>query len=152
MKLAGVQVDRTRGLIATSDGDVAAHAVADAILGASALGDLGAHFPSGDGRWEGADSMELLARVVGMAAEAGMGIGNVDLTVIAEAVRVAPYRDRIRKALADGLGVDHGRVSVKATTTDRMGFTGRGEGVAAYAAVLLVRGAAPVESSSSPLG
>lgn len=143
VKLAGVEVDRSQGLVATSDGDVAAHAVADAMLGAAALGDLGAHFPSEDAEWEGADSMGLLATVVMMVAEAGMGVGNVDLTVIAETVRVAPFRERIREELAHVLGVELGRVSVKATTTDRMGFTGRGEGIAAWATVLLVEGAEP---------
>ena len=152
LKMAGVEVDRVRGLIATSDGDVAAHAVADAMLGAAALGDLGVHFPSGDGAWEGADSMELLARVVGMVARAGMRVGNVDLTVIAETVRVAPFRERIRSGLADVLGVEPGRVSVKATTTDRMGFTGRREGIAAWASVLLVEGPGPVAPSSSDRG
>ena len=152
LKLAGVEVDPAHGLIATSDGDVAAHAVADAMLGAGALGDLGAHFPSRDVGWKDADSMALLARVVEMVAEAGMRVGNIDLTVIAETVRVAPFRERMRRDLADVLGVEPGRVSVKATTTDGMGFTGRGEGVAAWAAVLLVGGASPTEPSSSPPG
>ena len=152
LKLAGVEVDRSRGLIATSDGDVAAHAVADAMLGAAALGDMGTYFPSGDGAWEGADSMDLLARVVAMVAEVGMGVGNIDLTVIAEKVRVAPFRERIRIGLADVLGVEPGRVSVKATTTDRMGFTGRGEGIAAWAVVMLVEGAAPVAPPTGPPG
>ena len=140
LKLGGVVVDGSRGLAATSDGDAAAHAAADAILGAAALGDLGAFFPSEDGRWEGADSMELLAGVVGLVAAEGMSVGNMDLTVIAETVRVAPYRAEMRASLAAVLGVDIDQVSVKATTTDGMGFTGRGEGVAAWAAVLLVEG------------
>ena len=138
LKLAGVVVDGSRGLAATSDGDVAAHAAADAILGAAALGDLGAFFPSQDGRWEGADSMELLASVVDMVGSAGMSVGNMDVTVIAETVRVAPYREEMRAGMAAVLGVDADRVSVKATTTDGMGFTGRGEGIAAWVAVLLV--------------
>ena len=152
LKLAGIVVDPAHGLIATSDGDVAAHAVADAMLGAAALGDLGAYFPSGDGEWEGADSMDLLGRVVATVAAAGMSTGNLDLTVIAETVRVAPYRERMRSTLADVLGVDPGKVSVKATTTDRMGFTGRGEGIAAWAAVLLVRGPSPAAPSPGPPG
>lgn len=147
LKLAGVEVDTAQGLIATSDGDVAAHAVADAMLGAAALGDLGTYFPPGDGQWEGADSMELLGWVVATVAEAGMNIGNLDLTVVAETVRVAPFRERMRRILADVLRVDPGKVSVKATTTDRMGFTGRGEGIAAWAAVLLVEGSSPVAPS-----
>ena len=152
LRLAGVEVDGTQGLIGTSDGDVAAHAVADAMLGAGALGDLGTHFPSRDVEWRGADSMALLARVVEMVAQAGMRVGNVDLTVIAETVRVAPIRERMRKELADVLGVVPASVSVKATTTDGMGFTGRGEGVAAWATVLLVGGPAPAGPSSSPPG
>ena len=150
--LAGVEVDPAHGLIATSDGDVAAHVVADALLGAAALGDLGTYFPSGDDRWEGVDSMELLGRVVATVAAAGMSIGNLDLTVIAETVRVAPFRERMRCSLAGALRVDPGRVSVKATTTDRMGFTGRGEGIAAWAAVLLVEGGPPVAPPPGPSG
>lgn len=150
VRLAGVEVDRTQGLVATSDGDVAAHAVADAMLGAAALGDLGTHFPSEEVEWEGADSMDLLATVVMMVAEAGMGVGNIDLTVIAETVRVAPFRERIREELAQVSGVGLGSVSVKATTTDGMGFTGRGEGIAAWAVVLLVEGAQPRAAPSSP--
>ena len=150
LKLAGVVVDRCRGLVATSDGDVAAHAVVDAILGAAALGDLGTFFPSEDRRWQGADSMAMLARVVGSVASEGMSIGNMDLTVIAETVRVAAYRDQIRRDLASVLGIDTDRVSVKATTTDGMGFTGRGEGVAAWATVLLVDDPSARVAPSSP--
>ena len=138
VKLAGVVVDRERGVEATSDGDVAAHAVADALLGAAALGDLGTFFPSDDQRYQDADSMELLAETVRMVEEAGMGIGNVDVTVIAETLKVSPHRERIRKSLATVLGVGIHRVSVKATTTDQLGATGRDEGIAAWAAVLLV--------------
>lgn len=148
LKLAGVVVDRSRGLEATSDGDVAAHAVADAVLGAASLGDLGTFFPSGDARWQGADSMDLLRGVVGLAMSEGMTVGNVDLTVIAETVRVAPHREEMRTRLAVVLEVDTLRVSVKATTTDGMGFTGRGEGVAAWAAVLLVKGPVIPDASS----
>lgn len=152
VKLAGVEVDRSQGLVATSDGDVAAHAVADAMLGAAALGDLGTHFPSEEPEWQGADSMDLLAKVVTMVAEARMGVGNIDLTVIAETVRVAPFRERVRRNLAHALGVELGKVSVKATTTDRMGFTGREEGIAAWAVVLLVEGAQPPVAPTSPTG
>ena len=149
LKLAGVVVDDGCGTIATSDGDVAAHAVADAVLGATALGDLGALFPSEDGRWGDADSMDLLARVVELLESAGMSVGNMDLTVIAETVRVAPHREEMRAGLAAVLRVDVGRVSVKATTTDGMGFAGRGEGIAAWATVLLV--GEPPESGPSPV-
>ena len=135
--LAGVAVDPDRGVIGTSDADVLAHAVADAVLGAAALGDLGEHFPSADPAWEGADSMDLLWRVVAMAGAAGFRVASVDATVVAEAVRVAPHRDAVRTALAAVLGVDAGAVSVKATTTDGMGFLGSDDGIAALAAVVL---------------
>ncbi len=138
LKLAGVVVDRNQGLVATSDGDVVAHAVADALLGGAALGDVGMLFPSGDDRWRGADSMELLARVVDSLAAKGMAIGNLDVTVIAELVRVSPHRALMRSRLASVLRTDIDRISVKATTTDGMGFMGRGEGIAASAVVLLV--------------
>ncbi|MDX1689607.1 MAG: 2-C-methyl-D-erythritol 2,4-cyclodiphosphate synthase [Acidimicrobiia bacterium] len=134
--LAGVVVDPSRGVEGTSDADVLAHAVADAILGACALGDLGEHFPSGDPRWAGADSMGILTEVVAMATAAGHRVVSVDATVLAERVRVAPHRDRIRDALASTLGVDPSAVSVKATTTDGMGFLGRDEGIAATAVVV----------------
>lgn len=137
LKLAGVVVDRRSGLVATSDGDVVAHAVADALLGAAALGDVGMLFPSGDERWRGADSMELLARVVALVGAEGWGIGNLDVTVVAERVRISPHRDAMRSRLADALGTDPGRLSIKATTTDGMGFPGRSEGIAASAVVLL---------------
>lgn len=135
--LAGVPVDRTRGVAATSDGDVLAHAVADAMLGAAALGDLGALFPSSDPRWQGADSMALLAEVVSRLLRQGLSVSSVDVTVIAEEVPVAPHRHRVRAALAAVLGVEEGAVSVKATSTDGMGFTGRSEGIAAVAVVTL---------------
>ncbi len=135
MIIAGVEVAGDRGLIATSDGDVALHAVADAVLGACALGDLGSHFPSSDPQWHGAASSKLLARVVEFAAESGFAVDSVDLTVIAESVRIAPHRDEMRENVAKILHVPVHRVSVKATTTDGMGFLGRDEGVAAVAVV-----------------
>jgi 2-C-methyl-D-erythritol 2,4-cyclodiphosphate synthase len=137
VRLGGIVVDNRRGVVATSDGDVLAHAVADALLGAAALGDLGALFPSSDAAWADTDSMDLLRRVGVLVAEAGYRVGNVDATVVAETVRVAPHRDAIRVALADGLGVDMAAVSVKATTTDGLGFLGRDEGIAAVALVVL---------------
>ena len=137
VRLAGVVVDPDRGVLATSDGDLVAHAVADALLGAAGLGDLGAHFPSSDPRWEGADSMDLLARVVAMCPD--IDIRYVDVTVIAQDVRVAPHRIAIRDALAGVLGVSGELVSVKATTTDGMGAIGAGEGIAATAVVTAVR-------------
>jgi 2-C-methyl-D-erythritol 2,4-cyclodiphosphate synthase len=132
-RLGGVIVDEGRGVEATSDGDVAAHAVSDAILGAAALGDLGVHFPSTDPRWEDADSIDMLRECVRLASAAGVAVMSVDVTVISQSVRVGPFRDRIRQGLAAALGIDVGRVSVKATTTDRMGAIGRDEGVAAQA-------------------
>jgi 2-C-methyl-D-erythritol 2,4-cyclodiphosphate synthase len=137
VRLAGVVVEDRRGVTATSDGDVLAHAVADALLGASALGDLGGLFPSSDPAWADADSMGLLRRVAALVSEAGYRVGSVDGTVVAETVRVAPYRDAIRVALADALEVDAAVVSVKATTTDGLGFLGRDEGIAAMAVVVL---------------
>jgi 2-C-methyl-D-erythritol 2,4-cyclodiphosphate synthase len=135
--LAGVVVDGQRGLSGTSDGDVLAHAVADALLGAAALGDLGSHFPSSDPRWQDADSMVLLATVVERVLDAGHRPSSLDVTVVAETVRVAPHREAIREALCTVLGLPADAVSVKAKTTDGMGFVGRDEGVAAAAVAVL---------------
>jgi len=142
--LAGVVADVARGLVGTSDADVVAHAVADAFLGAVALGDLGSLFPSDDPTLAGADSMELLARVVRRCVSLGFVVAHLDVTVIAQTVRVAPLREEMRRRLASVLGVDVSAVSVKATSTDGMGFTGRDEGVAAVA---VATGARPVPSS-----
>lgn len=133
--LGGVVVDETRGVHATSDGDVAAHAVCDALLGAACLGDLGQHFPSSDARWHGVSSLELLRRVVAMAGDAGVLTDFVDVTIVAEDVRVSPHRQAIRDGLAAAIGIDVSAVSVKATTTDGLGLVGRGEGIAAMAVV-----------------
>jgi 2-C-methyl-D-erythritol 2,4-cyclodiphosphate synthase len=129
--LAGVVIDPARGLEATSDGDIAAHAVADALLGAVDLGDMGTYFPSGDPRWRGADSMLMLDTVVKLVRAKGFWVNNVDLTVISQEVPISPHRSAIRSALAEVL--ETGAVSVKATSTDHLGFTGRGEGLAALA-------------------
>jgi 2-C-methyl-D-erythritol 2,4-cyclodiphosphate synthase len=131
--LAGVVADSERGVLATSDGDVVAHAVADALLGACGLGDLGVHFPSSDEQWAGADSLDLLGRVVEMCE--GVLIRYVDVTVIAEAIPVAPHRQAMRDNLARVLAIDVERVAVKATSTDGMGFIGHDEGLAATALV-----------------
>ena len=152
LRLAGVAVDEERGLAAWSDGDAAAHAAADALLGAASLGDLGVWFPSGSGRWEGADSMEILARVVEMVESAGMSVGNLDLTVIAQNIRIAPHREAMQARLSSVLGVGADRVSVKATTADGMGFTGRGEGVAVWATVLLMEAPPAAEAPGGALG
>ncbi|MGH8927562.1 MAG: 2-C-methyl-D-erythritol 2,4-cyclodiphosphate synthase [Acidimicrobiia bacterium] len=133
--LAGVVVDDAIGVEATSDGDVAAHAVSDALLGAVGLGDLGDHFPSGDERWEGADSMLMLETVWKMVRASGWWVNNLDLTIVVQSIRIAPSRPEIRRALVDLLETE--AVSVKATSTDTMGFTGRGEGLAAIAAVTI---------------
>ncbi len=133
--LGGVVVDDTRGVEATSDGDVAAHAVTDAVLGAASLGDLGEHFPSDDPRWHGADSLELLREAVRMAADAGVRPRFADVTVIAQQVRVAPHRGAIAAGLAGALGLAASEVSVKATTTDGLGWIGRGEGIGVVAVV-----------------
>jgi 2-C-methyl-D-erythritol 2,4-cyclodiphosphate synthase len=135
LKLGGVVVSETDGVSATSDGDVLAHAVTDALLGACALGDLGQHFPSDDPSLVDADSLDLLRQAVDMASGAGWQATHVDITVVAEQIRVAPYRDAIARNLADGLLLPLDAVSVKATTTDGMGFIGRGEGLAAVAVV-----------------
>ena len=133
--LGGVPVDTSRGVEATSDGDVAAHAVTDAVLGAANLGDMGMHFPSSEPRWSGADSLEMLREAVRMAGAKGVAVVAVDVTVISQSVRVGPYREAIRAGLAGGLGVETDRVSVKATTTDGLGVLGRDEGLAAMAVV-----------------
>ncbi len=133
--LGGVEVPFDRGLDGHSDSDVLTHAVIDALLGAAALGDIGRHFPDTDERWRDADSIELLRAVVGLLAERGHTIGNVDCTVILEAPKLAPHREAIRARLAEALGIDAGLVNVKASTGEGMGFVGRGEGAAALAVV-----------------
>jgi 2-C-methyl-D-erythritol 2,4-cyclodiphosphate synthase len=131
--IGGVQIPYECGLDGHSDSDVLAHAVIDALLGACGLGDIGEHFPDTDERWRDADSIGLLAEVVAMLARAGREIVNVDCTVIMEAPKLAPHRGAIRQRLAETLGCDPARVNVKASTGERMGFVGRGEGVAALA-------------------
>jgi 2-C-methyl-D-erythritol 2,4-cyclodiphosphate synthase len=137
--VGGVTIPHERGLDGHSDADVLLHAISDALLGALALGDLGKYFPDSDPRWRGADSRMLLRHVVGLIAGAGYGIGNVDATLIAQAPRFAPYVDAMRGNVASDLRCELGCVSVKATTTERLGFPGRGEGIAAIAVVLLHR-------------
>ncbi len=136
--LCGVLIPHDKGLSGHSDADVAIHALVDAILGAVAAGDIGQHFPPSDPRWRGAASARFLEHAVALAAARGYGIGNVDLTLICEAPRIGPHRDRMRARLAELLGVDPERVSVKATTTERLGFAGRGEGIAAQAVAMLI--------------
>ena len=135
--LGGVDIPHEQGLAGHSDADVLTHAVIDALLGAAALGDIGQHFPDTDPRFAGADSLELLRAVVVHLGERGFAIGNVDATVILERPRLAPYRDAMRDGLAGALGLPADAVNVKATTGERMGFVGRGEGAAAMAVVTI---------------
>ena len=135
--LCGVEIPFELGLEGHSDADVALHALADALLGAAAQGDLGTHFPDTDPRWRGADSSDLLRRVWVLPAFAPWRIGNLDLTVVAERPKIAPYRQAMRERIASILDIPVGVVSVKGTTTEGMGFTGRGEGIAAFCTVLL---------------
>ncbi len=135
--LGGQRVPHERGLVAHSDGDVLIHALCDAILGALALGDIGRHFPPGDPQWKDADSRLFLRKVAAMAGARGWRLGNVDLTLIAEAPRLGPHAAAIQANLAADLGVDPDRIGVKATTHERLGALGRGEGLAAHAVVLL---------------
>jgi len=137
--IGGCRIPFDRGFRAHSDGDVLLHAISDALLGAAGLGDIGHHFPDTDPAWAGADSRDLLRRVVAEIAAAGWGVGNVDATVIAQAPKLAPWIAPMRESIATVLDLDTGRVNVKATTSERLGFTGRGEGVAAEAVALLHR-------------
>ena len=135
--LGGVRLPYERGLAGHSDADVLVHALMDAILGATRLGDIGQHFPDGDERWKGADSLDLLRRVGEMMRDSGWFLADADLVLVLEQPKVSAYRDRMRGNMAAALGVDVERVGLKATTTEGLGFEGRGEGVAAHAVVLL---------------
>lgn len=137
--LGGVTIDHPRGLAGHSDGDVIAHALTDALLGAAGLGDIGSLFPSGDERWEGADSLELLRDAYAQVRQVGFELVNADCILIGEEPRIAPHRAEMRRRLASALGVEPERVNVRATTTDKLGFTGRHEGLAAEAVALLER-------------
>ena len=137
--LGGVHIDHPRGLAGHSDGDVLAHALTDAVLGAAGLEDIGALFPSGDPELAGADSVELLRSAWEKVRGLGWELANADVVLIGEEPRLAPYRDAMRARLAGALGVEPERVAVRATTTDKLGFTGRGEGLAAHAVALLRR-------------
>ena len=135
--LGGVTVASDIGVIATSDGDVALHALTDALLGAAALGDIGMHFPSSDPRWEDADSGVFVAKAAAMVAAEGLAIVAVDVTIIAEEIRIAPHRDHMRERIGDLLDIATSQVSVKATTTDGLWFGGSRRGLAATAVVTL---------------
>lgn len=137
--ICGVDIPHSRGLLGHSDADVALHALTDALLGAAALGDIGMHFPDTDERWRGADSRMLLRAVVALLADRGFAPANVDVTIIAQEPKMRPYVDAMRANAAADLQLPLDCVSVKATTTERLGFTGRGEGIAAQATALIVR-------------
>ena len=137
--LCGVEIPAELGLLGHSDADVATHALMDALLGTLALGDIGGYFPDTDPRWSGADSLVLLEEVLRLPAFTGWRLVNCDLTIVAQRPRLSPFRDRMRQRLADVLGVVPERISVQATTTEGLGFAGRGEGIAADCTVLLGR-------------
>ena len=136
--IGGVDIPYERGLLGHSDADVLLHAVCDALLGAAGLGDIGKHFPDSDPRYKGADSRELLRQVVGLLDDKGWQVGNVDTTIIAQAPRMGPHIPAMCAHLAADLGIESAAVNVKATTTERLGFTGRGEGIAAEAVCLIL--------------
>ena len=138
--LAGVRIPNDVGLVAHSDGDVALHALCDALLGAAGLGDIGRHFPDTDDAFRGADSRGLLRDVVSQLAQAGWTVGNVDLTVVAQRPRLSDHIEQMRDVVAQDLGVEWDCVNIKATTTERLGFVGRGEGIAAHAVALITSG------------
>lgn len=135
--VGGVRIPHSRGVKAHSDGDVLLHAIADALLGAAALGDIGHFFPDTDAQWKGADSRELLRAVYGAVQAEGYRVINVDSTLIAQKPKMAPHLNEMRRLIADDLGVDKGAISVKATTTEKLGFEGREEGIACQAICLL---------------
>ncbi len=138
--IGGVDIPYERGLDGHSDADVLLHAICDALLGAVALGDIGRHFPDSDPRWKGADSRSLLRHVFSLLVERGWRVGNVDATIIAQAPRMAPHVASMAANIAADLDIEADAVNVKATTTERLGFTGRGEGIAAQAVATIVRG------------
>ena len=144
MWLGGINIPSAIGFVAHSDGDVAIHALCDAILGALALGDIGHLFPDTSDEWRGIDSKILLAKVVALIGERGWRVGNADITIVTQAPKLAPFIHRMRENLALALSLPEDRVSVKATTTERLGFEGRGEGISAQACVLLCPVAAAV--------
>ena len=138
LMLGGVRVAHDRGIVAHSDGDVVIHALCDAMLGALALGDIGKHFPPSDPQWKDADSRAFLRHCNELLKQRGWRVGNADVTVICELPKIGPHADAMRALLASDLDIDINDVSIKATTSEKLGFTGRGEGIAAQAVVLLV--------------
>ena len=139
MWLCGVRIESEAGFVAHSDGDVAIHALCDALLGAAALGDIGLHFPDSDDRWKGIDSKLLLKEVMRMVRAKGYELGNADITIALQAPKLRPHIDSMRSKLAEVIGTDPGNISVKATTTERLGFVGRKEGCEVWATVLIFK-------------
>ncbi len=137
--LGGVEVPYELGLMGHSDADVLLHALCDALLGAVGMGDIGHHFPDSDAKYKGADSRELLTHVVNLLADADWSVGNVDVTVMAQAPKLAPWIDEMRSSIAGLLSIDLGAVNIKATTTEKLGFVGRKEGIACEAVALIVK-------------
>lgn len=135
--MCGVKIDHELGLLGHSDADVAIHALCDALLGAANLRDIGYHFPDTDPKWKGADSRKLLASVIELLAEQGYTLGNCDITICAERPKMNPHIPAMKQQLAAAMGCDESQISIKATTTERLGFTGREEGIAAYAVALI---------------
>ncbi len=142
LRIAGVVVPHTHGLVGHSDGDVALHALIDALLGAAGLGDIGQHFPDDDPQWRGVESTRFVRKIVDTLQQAGYTVGQVDITVLAERPKIAPHVAQMRAATAKALGVDESAVSIKAKTNEGMGWLGRGEGVAALAVATVVQAAA----------
>jgi len=136
--LGGVKIPFDRAFVAHSDGDVLVHALIDALLGGLGLGDIGHHFPDTDEQYRGSDSLELLSVVVEMMSVQGYSLGNADLTIVAESPKMAPYLEAMKLKISTVLGCDIGQINIKATTTERLGFTGREEGIACYATALLM--------------
>ena len=137
LMIGGVKIDHPRGLLGHSDADVLLHAICDALLGAAGMGDIGKHFPDSDAKFKGIDSRELLRQVAAKISAAGFAVGNIDATIIAETPKMAPHIAAMVANVATDLGVDASQVNIKATTTEQLGFTGRGEGIAAEAVCLL---------------
>ena len=137
--LCGVEIEHEKGLLGHSDADVAAHAVMDSLLGASSKGDIGKHFPDSDEKYRGADSLELLAHVIKLIKNDGYSVSNIDVTIIAQAPKIAPYIEQMVKNLSKTMNLETSRINVKATTTEKLGFTGRKEGIATEAVCLLIK-------------
>lgn len=138
--IGGVAIEHTQGLIAHSDGDVALHALCDALLGACAMGDIGHHFPDTDDDFKGVDSRELLRHVFSLIRQQGYQLGNLDLTIVAQTPKMAPHIENMRQVIASDLNAEISQVNVKATTTEALGYVGRKEGISTHAVVLLTKG------------